>query len=285
MKQQVSLKNRIVVMTGATSGIGKVAAVKAAATGAEVLVIARNKTKGDELLNHLSETHPDATGTIRIVIGNLNSFQSVREACMEIRSLYKRIDVLVLNAATLNFKPVISEDGIEETLQVNVLSPLLIYLLLEEGLKKADHSKIIFTSSLLHQGSIRFEDIEFRTDYKGFRVYRQSKLALILLARYLSDRRENGSMHTYSFNPGLVNTDIVRNIYMFPRSFYPLLGKSPEKGAETLNFLIEHPSDLLESGAYYTKRKAVKTVSGIYTPETGERLWRMCYDYIEQYVK
>ncbi len=271
-------------MTGATSGLGKVAAAKAAAAGAEVVVIARNTTKGEELCRYLNEIYPGAKGSIKIVEGNLNSFQSVREACMRILSLYKHINVLVLNAATLNFKPVITEDGVEETLQVNVLSPLLIYLLLEEVLKRTNHSKIIFTSSLLHQGNIRFEDIEFRTDYKGFRAYRQSKLALILLARYLSDKRENGSMHTYSFNPGLVSTDIVRNIYRFPRTFYPLLGKSPEKGAETLNFLMEHPSELLESGAYYTKRKAVKSVADIYSPEAAQRLWEMCCIYLESHL-
>jgi NAD(P)-dependent dehydrogenase (short-subunit alcohol dehydrogenase family) len=232
----------------------------------------------------LFKKYPDTHRKIEIIEGNLNSLRSVQNACQEIKSKYKKIDILVLNAATLNFKPVITEDQIEETLQVNVLSPLLFIMLLTECLNASDQAKIIFTSSGLHQGHIRFDDIEFKQDFESFKVYRQSKLAIILICKYFAQHFKEHDIDIYTFTPGLVYSGIVRNFYLFPRKMYRLIGKSPAGGAKTLIYLIKTPRESLRTGAYYKNKRIKKTSEYSLDAKAAEQLWKLSTQYLMPYL-
>jgi NAD(P)-dependent dehydrogenase (short-subunit alcohol dehydrogenase family) len=284
VKNGKNLKDQVIFMTGATSGLGRMAAIKAAANGATVIALARTIEKGKELILFYREKYPEGKGKIEIIEGNLNAFRSVQKACLEIQSKYPKIDCLVLNAATLNFKPVITEDQIEETLQVNVLSPLLFIFLLTECLNASDQAKIIFTSSGLHQGHIRFDDIEFKQDFESFKVYRQSKLAIILICRYFAQHYKEQNIDIYTFTPGLVFSGIVRNFYLFPRKMYRLIAKSPAGGAKTLIWLMKTPRESLRTGAYYKNKRIKKTSEYSNDVNAAEQLWKLSTEYLGPYL-
>lgn len=270
-------------MTGATSGLGKVAAINAASKGATVIVIARDKAKGVELIADLKKTNAKALGKIEIIEGNLSSLKSVASACQEVRSKYSKLDILVHNAGIMNFSPIQTEDGIEETLQVNLLAPLLISHLLVDLLKDRTQAKIIFTSSGLHQGEINFENLEFKNNFVSFKVYRQSKLGVILLCRLLA--KQLNDIGVYCQHPGMVRTNLGRSAGMFSKLIFWLMGKTPEKGAETLSFLIEQKPKDLVSGEYYAYNQVTKTTTQSYDMVVAEKLLKTVQVYLKDYIK
>jgi NAD(P)-dependent dehydrogenase (short-subunit alcohol dehydrogenase family) len=120
------MKGKIIFFTGATSGLGKISALNAAKKGARLIVLARNENKAKVLLDDFAATNK-SEGSIEIIEGNLNSFKSLSDAVTEIKSNYDHIDMIVNNAGLMNFEHISTTDGIEETLQVNLLAPYLIF--------------------------------------------------------------------------------------------------------------------------------------------------------------
>jgi len=272
-------------MTGATSGLGKISAIKAANNGGALIILARNKVKGEALKSEFNNQYPNALGKIEIIEGDLNSFDSVYSACKEIKSKYPAIDMIVNNAGIMNFEFKQTVDKIEETLQVNLLSPLLICHLLFDNLKKAQNPKIVFTSSGLHQGEINFGNIEFKNSFSSFKVYRQSKLGVILICRLLAKSLKEYNISIYSQHPGMVRTNLGRKAGWFSRMIFYIMGKSPEKGSQTLSYIIETPNSQLESGEYYANEKVTATTKESYDMEVAEKLLLMIRDYLDKYVR
>ena len=272
-------------MTGATSGLGKISAIKAARNGASVIVLARDKIKSQALTTEFRNQYPDSSGKIEIIEGNLNALDSVCSACKEVSLKYPVIDMIINNAGIMNFEYKQTVDEIEETLQVNLLSPLLICHLLFENLRKANDPKIIFTSSGLHQGEINFDNLEFKESFSSFKVYRQSKLGVILICRLLASSLKPDKVGIYAQHPGMVRTNLGRSAGWFSKMIFYCMGKSPEKGSQTLSFLIETPNSELKSGEYYADKKITTTTKESYNLEVAKRLLLTIYTYLNQYIK
>ena len=254
-----------IFITGATSGIGLVAACELAAKGNNVIATARSIEKGNELLAHYKRGHPHGKGSIEIVLCDLSSLESIVNACKQVKETINCLDVLINNAGIWNFSYRESGDKIEETLQVNVLAPLLInHLLLDLLLKSAD-AKSIFAASALHQGNVDFSNLEYKHHFNGFKAYRQSKLEVILLCRLLARKLEQTTIGVYCEHPGLVNTKLGRDANWFSNLFFRLLGIAPKEGAKTIMYLAEENKKNLISGEYYAK-KAVKKI----TPQSND---------------
>ena len=271
-------------MTGATSGLGKVSAMKAASQGSCLIALVRNKEKGEALKLDFQTQYPDRKGKIEIIEGNLNSLDSVHTACQEVVEKYPVIDMIVNNAGIMNFEFQQTIDNIEETLQVNLVSPLLICHLLFSKLKKAQNPKIIFTSSGLHQGEINFGNIEFKDSFSSFNVYRQSKLGVILICRLLAKSLKNHNVGIYSQHPGVVRTNLGRNAGWFSKMIFFVMGSSPEKGSQTLSFIMDTPSKELRSGEYYSNKKVTPTTKESYDMEVAEKLLQTVRDYLKKYT-
>ena len=150
-----SKKMKTIFITGATSGIGLVASCELASSGHQIIATARNSESGNALKSHYNNNYPNGTGTIQIVICNLSSFESIVKACNQVRNENNCIDVMINNAGVWNFRYRETQNQIEETLQVNVLAPLLINYLLLDLLSKSNQAKSIFAASALHQGEDR----------------------------------------------------------------------------------------------------------------------------------
>jgi NAD(P)-dependent dehydrogenase (short-subunit alcohol dehydrogenase family) len=276
-------KRKIALITGATSGFGVVIARHLVKRGYALIVMGRSKDKLDSLLHHLKAL--DANHSIDPILCDLSSFRSIESACETIKKAHMRIDLMVLNAGIWNFKYVETEDKIEEILQVNLLSPILIFKNLKQLLPNDGNSKVIFTASGLHQGAINFEDIEFKNAFSGFKAYRQSKLGLILIARLLSNKKEYAGIAFYTVHPGMVNSGLGRNAGWFSRFIFKLLGKTKEKGAETHLYLIDQPTSDLTSGEYYSHCKIIRSSSESYNMNSANKLMQVIDRYIDEHIK
>ncbi len=278
---ETNLQGKRILITGATSGIGRVSALNFAKNGAQVLVFCRSLEKGKELKDEHNRLLFAQKGSIELIQCDLNSLSSIKNACLQVKSTYSSLDILINNAGVWCFQQNFSSDGIEETFQVNVLAPLLIINELLPLVLKVQGGKIINTASALHQGSIQFDDIEFKKSYSSFKSYRQSKLADILLTRLYAKRFEKEAVKFICQHPGVIKTGLVRGGSWFAKLFFNLVGKSPAKGAENLIFLVHEDVEKLENGAYYKNKVATKTdTKASYDLVLAEKLEEVCLEYL-----
>lgn len=280
---QLKTNDQIVFITGATSGIGKVAACTLAQNGATVVATTRNEKKGEELITFFEKNYSDKKGEIELLHCNLSSFDSIIHAVRSFKEKYSKLDILINNAGIFNNRFKTSENGIEETFQVNVLSPLLLTHLLCENIIGAK-GRIINTSSCFHHGTIHFNDIEGRKFYSGFNAYRQSKLAELLLTKIIDQKLDGTGVQIYCQHPGVVRTNLGKASNKIFNFGLNLIGTSPEKGAETLIYLATTPKEKLISGKYYASKKISRTKPDSNNMQLAEDLFRVCRHFLGIYI-
>lgn len=271
-------------MTGATSGFGLIAACELASHGNKVIATARNSESANKLKTHFESHFPGASGTIEIFLCDLSSFESIVNACTQVKANNNYIDVLINNAGLWNFSYRESYNHIEETLHVNVLAPLLINHLLLGLLSKSNQPKSIFTVSGLHQGNVDFSNLEFKNNFSGFKAYRQSKLEVIMLCRLLAKKLNTLKIGVYSQHPGLVNTKLARDANWFSKSFFRIIGLPPAVGARTLIYLAEENKDNLISGEYYYKNAVKEITPQSYDLKVASVLLEKLTNYLKDYI-
>jgi len=278
--------SKYILITGATSGIGKAAALQLAADGAVVIATARNQGKGADLLEDYRKAHPHGKGRIELVECDLASFESVSMACEEIAESYHHLDTIINNAGVMAKNFTKSRDGIELTWQVNVLAPMLMSHLLLPKFEKVLEPKLIFSTSGFHIGNVDLKDPEFlEKNYVSWQAYRQSKLALILLTRLMAPALTEKEIGVYVQHPGLVNTEINRSSGPLLKLMFGVFAMSAEKGADTLLYLTNTPNDELISGEYYSKSRVTKSAKGAYDMQQAEKLLELIKDYLKKYIQ
>ncbi len=277
-------KSKTILITGATSGIGKEAALELARQGNEVIFTTRSVETAEKIMAEFDAQKQDNTGSLDFIFCNLASFESVVKACTSFLEKHTHLDILINNAGVWNFEYKESRNKVEEIFHVNVLSPALLKSQLLPALEKSADARIIQTASALHYGNIDFDDIEGRKKFSGFNAYRQSKLGVILLTRWWAKQLQGKKIGVYALHPGLVNTRLGRNAGWFANFFFRLSGISPKKGAQTIIFLATESQNDLISGEYYTKNKVKKITSESYDLTIAERLDNVVNQYIYEYV-
>lgn len=277
------IESQIILITGATSGIGKYTSLILAQMGATVVATARNEEKAMQLVRDFKSAFPDSKGKIEILPCNLARFLSVVEAVKTFKRKYQRIDILINNAGVFNLKRRLTEDGIEETFQVNVLSPLLLTLLFEQMIIESK-GRIINTSSSFHHGTINFNDLEGRHYYSGLNAYRQSKLAEILITRRINTRLKNNGAYIFCQHPGIVRTNLGKSNSLFLNLGLRIIGKSVKRGAETLIYLSTSTPDQLVSGGYYANKRLWKSKPHSNDMDLADELIHSALLYLEPYI-
>jgi NAD(P)-dependent dehydrogenase (short-subunit alcohol dehydrogenase family) len=272
------LNGKIVLITGATSGIGKETAIGLAQLGATIVMTTRDDFRGKETKNEIIQM--TGNNNIDVFHCDLTSFRSIRDFCKEFKIKYKQLHVLINNAGTWDFKRRESQDGIENIFAVNYLAPFLMTNLLLDLLQKSKPSRIINVCSGLHSGTIHFNDIEFKHDFSGLKAYRQSKLAVILFTRLLAKKLDGTGVTVNCLNPGMNKTNLGRDAGTFARIGFKLLGKNPKKGAETSIFLASAPEADHITGEYVVKKKIHKSSKESYGMDTAETLWDISKKYV-----
>ena len=273
-----NLQNKVCLITGATNGIGEEAAKQIALMGAEIVFIARNQTKA----NQLKETIKSLTGReTTSIIADLSSQSEVKKAAEEFLSLNKPLHILLNNAGIMNTSRRETVDGLEEVFSVNHLAYYTLTLLLMDKLIASGPGRIVNVASGAHMfiKEINFEDLQSEKEYKTMHVYGQSKLANILFTRELSDKVQGKGITVNCLHPGFVNTGIGSNnspilgriLMALARPF----SRKTDKGAETSIFLCTSPEVEGLSGEYYVDCEVSKISGPAKSKDNAEKLWNI----------
>lgn len=274
-----ALKNKIVLITGATSGIGKETALGLAELGATIVFTTRDNLKGEKTRNELIAAINNEN--IDMLKCDLASFESIKNCCKEFKSKYDMLHVLINNAGVWDFKRRESKDGIENIFATNYLAPFLMTNLLLDVLKKSSPSRIINVTSGMQYGTINFDDIEFKQKFSGAKAYGQSKLGLILFTRLLAKKLEGTSVTVNCVHPGMNKTDLGRDAGGFSRMIFKLMGKDPKIGAETSIYLASSPDVENITGEYFVKKKIKKSSKESYDMDLAKQLWDVSKKYLK----
>jgi NAD(P)-dependent dehydrogenase (short-subunit alcohol dehydrogenase family) len=272
------MKGKTVLITGATSGIGKETARGIAMLGANLIITTRDIQRGEQTKQELIKATKNTN--IDVLFCDLASFASIRECCNTFLNKYTALHVLVNNAGLADYHRRESKDGIENTFAVNYLAPFLMTNLLLDILKKSAPARIINLTSGLHSGTIRFDDLEFKQGFSGMKVYGHSKLAIILFTRLLAEKLKGTGVTVNCVNPGMSKTNLSRDAGWFSAKFFKLLAKEPIIGAQTPIYLASSSEVQTITGEYFEKKSVKRINAETYDMDAAEKLWDVSKKYV-----
>ena len=259
----------VVVLTGATRGIGRAAAIELARRGAEVVVVGRDP----ERVKSIAEAAAAAGGGARLQahVADLSLMSNVRVLADEIRGRHEHVDVLVNNAGALFASRKETSEGFEQTFALNHLAPFLLTNLLRDRLAGG---RVVTTASGAHRsGRLDLDDLQSEKSYSP-RVYGTSKLCNILVTRELAKRAPE--LNANCFHPGVVRTGFAKNENGIWKAVATLGGpffRSPERGARSLVWLAlsDDAADL--TGEYIEDEKTVAPSDQAQDDGLAHSLW------------
>lgn len=255
------MQDKIVVITGANSGIGFETAKALAEQGAQVVMACRDATRAEAALQDLKQAVPQAQ--VQLMDLDLASFDSIHAFAQSFKSQFKQLDVLVNNAGLFPMTEQKTTEGFEMQFGVNHLGHFLLTHLLLPELKAAGNARVVNVASMIHQiGKIDFNSFKGEKAYKPLKAYGQSKLANVLFARELAKRYESDGISSFSLHPGGVGTNIAGRGFL-RKTLYRIFGgqMSPKRGAQTSIYLATEPGIEVHSGAYFGQSSNKKASS------------------------
>lgn len=276
------MNGKVVLVTGANTGIGKEAALALAKMGASIVIAARNRAKGESAAEEIERKTGEKPELIDL---DLASFASIRAAAATFLARHEKLHVLVNNAGLVLETRTTTVEGFETTFGVNHLGHFLFTQLLLGALKKAakedGEARVVNVSSDAHRWARRgidWDDLQAEKKYASFDVYAKSKLANIYFTRALARRLEGTGVTTNSLHPGVVATEFASSDDMgFFTSFgfkivRPFL-KSPAQGAATTIHLASAPELRGVTGKYFADSKPKHPMRIAQDDALAERLW------------
>ena len=274
-----NIRGKVVLVTGASSGIGRSAAIGLARHGARLLLTGRTRERCDEALETMRAAGADDP---RMFLTDFARLGSVRELAADIRAHAPRIDVLINNAAAVSARRTITADGYEQTFAVNHLAPFLLTGLLLPLLGSG--ARIVNVSSEAHRPcALDFDDLHNERSYNLLRVYGQSKTANILWSAELARRLEGSGVTANSLHPGMIRTNLGRGQGFGWDLLHRLVGmfsKSAQRGAETPIYLAASPDVGGVSGRYFVDCREKQPAAQAVDPATAARLWEVCEELV-----
>jgi retinol dehydrogenase 12 len=264
------MRGKIVLVTGATSGIGLETARALARRGAHILVGARDLPRGQAVVDDLKRR-----GCVAELLPiDLASWDSVRRAAAHIASNQSRLDVLVNNAATVTRARQMTPDGHERIWATNFLGPFLLTRLLLPKLHASSQPRVVNVSSNAHFGGrLNWEDLELSRGFRGLRAYSNSKLALVLFTRELARREPRLAVN--AVHPGVIATRIWRAAPAPIAWLLQLVLPSAEKGARPVVRLAAAPELEGVSGRYFDKFRETEPAPAGRNDADAARLWEI----------
>jgi len=279
------MKDRIVLITGATSGIGKATAIALAKQDFTVIVHGRNKEKTKKICMEIKAL----TGNPKIdmLIADLFLLSDVRKMAAEFTQKYDHLDILINNAGgIMGLNRENTSEGIEKTIAVNLFTPFLLTSLLLDLLKKSPDARIINVSSNSHKLNAKpdFNDLQLEKNYDPLRAYGNAKLFLIWISQHLAYKLKEHAIPNITVNtmhPGAVasNFGVESNLGSFLNFIAKLvrpLFKTVEQGADTIIYLATSNEVKNTTGKYFVNRKQSKVANKYYTSSNEKSIWEYC---------
>jgi NAD(P)-dependent dehydrogenase (short-subunit alcohol dehydrogenase family) len=271
------IENKVCIVTGSNSGIGKETTLGLAGKRARVVMVVRNLEKGNKAKTQIIEK--TGNNSVDLMLCDLSSVESINRFAEEFSAKYDRLDVLINNAGAYFFKRLVTPDGFEQTLTVDYLAPFLFTNKLLPLLKKSSPSRIINVSSGLHKsGKIDFNGLQSEKKYDGRKAYANAKLMLIMFTYELAKRLRGTGVTVNVVLPGFVATNLGMNSGSRRQALMFKLVRpmqiSASKAAQTPIFLASSKDVEGITGECFSKLKEVPTAQISYDESLQETLWQ-----------
>ena len=274
---------KLILVTGGTSGIGKEIVKKLASSDTTVVFTARSAEKGEEMKKEI--TQKTGKNSVEYIVCDLSSFASIRACAEEFKKSHQRLDVLINNAGVLPQERRDSVDGVELNLAVNFLAPFLLTDLLLPILRRSAPSRIVNVSSSMHkEGRINFADLESKKSFDKYAAYAQSKLGLLLFTKKLAKDLDGSGVTVNALNPGIVGTEMtmqnVRKMNPMLAFFYKHTLLTPEQGAEASVYLATSSEVASVSGEYFERKKIAPASPLASDMAVADKLWNVATNIV-----
>ena len=273
-----SIKDKNVMITGPTEGIGRATAFALAERGASLHLLCRNPAKAAALRDALLSRYGGTS--VELYFADLGNFAEVGSAASAFIERNESLDVLINNAGVINTRRILLDNGQEQMFAVNHLGHFLLTTLLLDRLKQAEQGRIVIVASEAYRfcRGIRFDDLQWNKGFSAFPTYGHSKLANILFARALAERLRGSRVTANAFHPGGVRSQLgAQNNWFAGRVLVlvkPFL-RTAERGAETGVYLATSDEVAATSGEYFYDGKPKKLKASVRDREQAERLWEL----------
>jgi NAD(P)-dependent dehydrogenase (short-subunit alcohol dehydrogenase family) len=269
------MQGKVVVITGGTSGIGEVAAQRLANMGARIVLVARDKTRGEATMTRLRSGNTSLAHSI--YYGDLSRISEMKRLATEIAAAEPRIDALINNAGAMFGSRQMTEDNLELTFAINHMAYFVLTLGLRERLFASSPARVVNTASSAHKGrTLDFDDLQSARGFAGIKVYGRSKLCNILFTRELARQWSGEAVTVNCLHPGFVATrfgDSSGGLRSRAVGLAKIFAISPEKGAETIVYLASSPEVAGVSGEYFYQCRPATPTNEARDDAAARRLW------------
>jgi NAD(P)-dependent dehydrogenase (short-subunit alcohol dehydrogenase family) len=280
-----SMQGKVCLVTGSSSGMGLVTARELAKMGARVVMLCRNRAKGEAVQTQIKEASGNTQ--VDLIVADLSELVQVRRAAHEFTQRYSQLHVLINNAGGMNAERKVTSDGLEATFATNYLAPFLLTQLLLDVLKASAPARIVNISAPAHKiGRIDFTDLQGEHHYNALKAYAQAKLAQIYFTYELAERLAGTGVTINALDPGHVvsnfNNSTKGPMHVIAGVIYFFDGRSPEKGAQTILYLATSLEVESVSGKYFLDCKQIPTSRRSYDVGVRQHLWDVSEALIQQ---
>ncbi|GAB4547939.1 MAG: SDR family oxidoreductase [Anaerolineae bacterium] len=278
----MTMQGKIVMVTGANSGIGYATVEGLAAQGATLILHARSKEKGEKAREDIARKTGNTN--IHLMLADLSSIEQLKELADQVKAKFDHLDVLINNAALVPTRRTLTKDGLEAQFAINHLSYFILGNLLLPHLEASGAGRMINVSSNLHAvGKVDFENLQAEKRYEfypvggpGWGQYSNTKLMNILFTKEMARRLgEDAKVTVNAVHPGLIGTNLSRAMPKFIHRIYLSMVAKPEKGAETSIYLATSPDVAKITGQYFTNKQIAESSPASHQIEVALRLWEV----------
>ncbi len=273
-----TMQGKVCLVTGSSSGIGFVTARDLATLGATMVMLCRNRTKGEAVQAEIKEASGNAQ--VDLIVADLSELSQVRRAAHEFKQRYTQLHVLINNAGGMNAERKVTSEGLEATFATNYLASFLLTHLLLDVLLVSTPARIINVSATGHKiGKIDFTDLQGERHYNALKAYTQSKLAQIYFTYELAERLAGTGVTVNALDPGHVvshfNDSTKGLLHVIAEVIYFFDGRSAEQGAQTTLYLATESAVERVSGKYFSNCKQTPSSRRSYNVAVRHRLWNV----------
>ncbi len=269
------MDGKTVLVTGASSGIGKATAMRLAGLNARVVMVSRTEARGQKARDEVLRASPGAP--VELLIADLSTSTAIRRLADEFKTRHDRLDVLINNAGLITSRRRATPEGFEMQFFVNHLAYFMLTGLLMDVLRHSEPSRIVSVSSTAHsRGVVDFDDLQLAKDYRGWQAYANTKLMNIVFTYELARRLEGTRVTANCLHPGVIHTNLLNNFSSVLQTAWHATGrffKTPDDGAETPVYLASSPDVATVSGKYFKYCKPLGTSAQSYDRDVQRRLW------------
>jgi len=281
------MKNKIILITGGTGGIGKQTALTLAKMGAHVVVTGRSQASGEAAVSELKRL--SGSQQVDLLLADISTQAGVRSLSDQFKAKYDRLDVLINNAGLAASARQLTEDGVESNFAVNAITPFLLTHLLMDRLKSSASARVINLTGGEAKGVIDLDNLQAERSFSGLNSYSHSKLVMMAMAYEFAQRVQGTNVTINVCYPGQAATNMTRSVtpemlpgfmrFMWP--FFKLAiredgGKSAEKASRSSVYLASSVEVEGVNGKNFdTKSKMVDWPAAVVDQSTRQQIWKV----------